>query len=712
MLFSLILFLAIGIVSASQNTTDTGDIGNLIDECKDQGTIKLDEKTYELNPDNETHLYLNKTISIEGTHGKTVIDGKNSTLYLDVEKEPELEYNGTIIIAKDIYDVKNTGKHIIFKNITFKDLNLISRHNMSFLDCKFTNTNFTSKELNNSFDNCVFDKSKIELNQYDIFRYTYYSKIINCTFYNSTVTSKTNIFLQIVGSSRVFMQNSIELINSSLFSSDITLSHYNINMTNLKFHDSNLKGWSDIINITNTSFANPVIDYDYTDINFEKTIITNAEFILQAGYYEKGCKIVLKDSKITNSTFGFDTNIGSRPSNLIIQNSSVDECEIKTADTNIKSHDSNFNKSTIELYLSNLNLYNSIFYNDGNMNDTIKTIIEDSFPTRDENGTFIEKIFIIPVNTSYTSENSYFINNSGKYEINDSDINVDTSYRITFDKNIPHHINENITFNVKDYKGNPVSNFRLTIKNSNNYYTVLIFTDEKGNANYTLEDIGELTLKISYEFPNSHWIYKTNQIQLNLTVNPKISDIKLIKDFKFNKYSNINSFLELKTVSNYTGDLSDIPVIFKVFTGNKYKAYRETTDSNGDVVFEIPTKLDAGTHKIQVIIGKEIMKTTSIKIDKARTIVKAPKVTNKYKKSRYFKVTIKNKETKKMLSNVKVKIKVFTGKKFKTYTAKTNKKGKATINTKNLKIGTHKVVISSANNNYKISAKSAIKIKK
>ena len=80
MLFSLILFLAIGIVSASQNTTDTGDIGNLIDECKDQGTIKLDEISYELNPDNETHLYLNKTISIEGTHGKTVIDGKNSTL--------------------------------------------------------------------------------------------------------------------------------------------------------------------------------------------------------------------------------------------------------------------------------------------------------------------------------------------------------------------------------------------------------------------------------------------------------------------------------------------------------------------------------------------------------------------------------------------------------------------------------------------------------
>lgn len=698
-------------MSASENTTDTEDITNLIDGCEDKSTIKLDEKTYELNSE-ETHLYLNKSFSIEGVADKTIIDGKNSTLFLDVEKEPEEDYNGTIMIAKYIYDVKNTGKHIIFKNITFKNLNLISRHNMDFLDCKFINTNFTSKELNNSFENCVFDKSKIELNQYDMFRYKYYSKIINCTFYNSTVTSKTNIFLQIDGSSRVFMKNSIDLINSSFFNSDISLSHYNINMTNLKFHNSNLKGWSDIINITNTSSANIVINYGYSDINFEKTIFNNAEFKFQAGYYAKGCKIVLNNSKIRNSTFGFDSNIGSRQSNLIIQNSSIDECEIKTADTNIETNNSAFNKSHVELYLSNLKLYNSIFYNDGNINDTIKTIIEESIPTRDENGTFVEKYVIVPMNTSYTSENSYLINNSGKYEINGSDINVDTSYRITFDKNITYHLNENITFNVKDYKGNPVSNFRLSIKNPNDLYTVYIFTDENGNANYTLENIGELTLKISFETFNFHWTSNRNSLQVNLTVNPKISDIKLIKDFKFNKYSNINSFLEVKTVSNYTGDLSDISVIFKVFTGAKYKIYRETTDSDGNVVFEIPTKLDAGAHKIQVIVAKEIVKTTSIKIDKARTIVKAPKVTNKYKKSRYFKVTIKNKETKKMISNVKVKIKVFTGKKFKTYTVKTNKKGIAKINTKNLKKGTHKVVISSGNNNYKISAKSAIKIKK
>jgi hypothetical protein len=65
-----------------------------------------------------------------------------------------------------------------------------------------------------------------------------------------------------------------------------------------------------------------------------------------------------------------------------------------------------------------------------------------------------------------------------------------------------------------------------------------------------------------------------------------------------------------------------------------------------------------------------------------------------------------------MLSNVKIKIKVFTGKKYKTYSVKTNKKGIAKINTKKLKIGNHKVIISSGNKNYSISGKSLIKIKK
>lgn len=696
-------------VAASENTTDNEDIEDLIDECEDQGIVKLEEKTYELNPDNETHLYLNKSVYIEGTGDRTIIDGKHSTLYLDVKKEPEPEPGEVVVIGKDALDVRNTGSHIVFKNITFKDLKLISRHKMDFLDCKFINTNFTSKELDNSFDNCVFNESKIELNVYDAFGYRYYAKIINSTFYNSKITSNAHFLIELVGSSRAFMQNGIDLVNTSLISSDVTLSHYNINISSSKFRNSNLKGWSDNVNISNTSLSNPKIDFDYSDIAFEQTNLNNAELKFQAGYYAKGCKVVLNESNFNNTTFVFNENIGSAQSNFMVQNSSVYGCEIKTDDTNIEVDNSTFNKTAMELYFSNLNMKNSVFYNDGSIADTIKTVTEESHIAW-ENNKQIEISYPCFVNTTYNAENTYFINNSGKYEIKSQDINVDNIH-ITFDDTKRYYVNDNITFNVKDNKGNPISNFRISIKNPNDNFTVLLFTDENGNANYTLENAGKLNLELYCEPMEFNFKHNAISMQVNLTVNPKISDIKLIKEIKSNKYSKINGFLEVKTISNYTGDLSGLTIVFKVFTGKNFKTYTKKTDSNWKAVLKIPQKLEVGKHKIVVVADGKIMKTTSITIQKADTIVKAPKVTGKFKKSKYFKVTIKNKETKKLLSNVKVKIKVFTGKKFKTYTVKTNKKGLAKINTKTLKTGRHKVIVSSGNNNYKISAKSLITIK-
>lgn len=78
---------------------------------------------------------------------------------------------------------------------------------------------------------------------------------------------------------------------------------------------------------------------------------------------------------------------------------------------------------------------------------------------------------------------------------------------------------------------------------------------------------------------------------------------------------------------------------------------------------------------------------------KASTIIKAPSVINKYHKNSYFKVLVKHKTTKKAVSGLKVKIKVFTGKKYTVYTVKTNSKGYALMNTKSLSKGNHKVII-------------------
>ena len=154
----------------------------------------------------------------------------------------------------------------------------------------------------------------------------------------------------------------------------------------------------------------------------------------------------------------------------------------------------------------------------------------------------------------------------------------------------------------------------------------------------------------------------------------------------------------------------------KVFTGKSSKTYSVVTKANGIATFTLASKLAIGTHKVEITSSSadyNVKKTTSsIKVAKAKTTVSAPKVTAKVKKSKYFKVTVKNKATKKVVKNIKVKVKVYTGKKFKTYTVKTNSKGLAKLNTKSLKVGKHKVVVSSGNSKYVISAKSVITIKK
>ena len=91
----------------------------------------------------------------------------------------------------------------------------------------------------------------------------------------------------------------------------------------------------------------------------------------------------------------------------------------------------------------------------------------------------------------------------------------------------------------------------------------------------------------------------------------------------------------------------------------------------------------------------------------------AEKLTAKKGAKKYFQVTVKNTKTKKVIKGVKLTLKVYTGKKYKTYTVKSNSKGIAKLNVKSLTVGTHKVVVNSANKYCVAKAKtSTIKITK
>ena len=140
---------------------------------------------------------------------------------------------------------------------------------------------------------------------------------------------------------------------------------------------------------------------------------------------------------------------------------------------------------------------------------------------------------------------------------------------------------------------------------------------------------------------------------------------------------------------------------------NKYYNYTGTTDSNGSVQLKVTLK--PGTYKV-VISGYDkgySAKALTSQIKVSKSPIKMAPTSLKVKKGKYFKVKVTSTKTKKVLSGIKVKVKVYTGKKYKTYTIKTNKKGIASLKISQ-KVGKHKVVLSPGSPTY-YSAKALTK---
>ncbi len=140
------------------------------------------------------------------------------------------------------------------------------------------------------------------------------------------------------------------------------------------------------------------------------------------------------------------------------------------------------------------------------------------------------------------------------------------------------------------------------------------------------------------------------------------------------------------------------------------KTYSSKTNSLG--VASIKLKIhQAGNYKCLVsFAGDSSYYEKSIyfklRVKKTNTKVKAPKVTGTHGTTKYFKITVKNMKNK-AVKNLKLKVKVAG----KTYKIKTNSKGMAKFNIKNLKKGTHKVVINSKNSKFYVKKTSKVKIK-
>lgn len=201
-------------------------------------------------------------------------------------------------------------------------------------------------------------------------------------------------------------------------------------------------------------------------------------------------------------------------------------------------------------------------------------------------------------------------------------------------------------------------------------------------------------------------------------------NMKAIKLFKLTASNVVSAVTQNKDiVVKLTSPITSKPISnFRLESEYRYSHFISytsgITDKNG--VASMSPPIDAKINKKTITIqwysetfwqGFATTKITYT-VTKIPTKVSAPKVTFKHKKSKYFKVTVKSKLDKKAVKGIKIKVKVYTGKKSKTYTLKTNGKGLAKLNTKKLKVGKHKVKISSTDKWFSVSGNSVIKIKK
>lgn len=175
---------------------------------------------------------------------------------------------------------------------------------------------------------------------------------------------------------------------------------------------------------------------------------------------------------------------------------------------------------------------------------------------------------------------------------------------------------------------------------------------------------------------------------------------------------------KIKLVDSKKKPLSKTKILLKIYTGKKSKKVSVWTNAKGIATYNTKS-LKAGTHKVVVSLADNTYNfktvSSSIKVVKQTPLIIFAKKST-MDEGALLSILVLNKKTKKQINGVKLKLLIYTGKKFKTITIKTKKfqkvNGMAGYATNQLSVGTHKVKIMPANIKYSGSKKTSMTIKK
>jgi predicted outer membrane repeat protein len=173
------------------------------------------------------------------------------------------------------------------------------------------------------------------------------------------------------------------------------------------------------------------------------------------------------------------------------------------------------------------------------------------------------------------------------------------------------------------------------------------------------------------------------------------ADLKLSQEGIYYQDKTLRVILKNKD----TGNGVSARLILKFSNG---KTVLIDTSSNGAAAYDLP--FDEGSYSVTASVDSDVIicdsqSLSGITIEKAPIKISASKLTTIYKSGKYFKVKVINSMTNQPMKNIALNLKVYTGKSFKPYGIVTDENGIATFSSSKLAVGSHKVIVSSANGN-------------
>ena len=275
---------------------------------------------------------------------------------------------------------------------------------------------------------------------------------------------------------------------------------------------------------------------------------------------------------------------------------------------------------------------------------------------------------------------------------------------------------ENLIISLADQNLNPVIGKEIIVSlvesdNNLNLNPVKLLLDENGSSKFIL-DLPEGNYKFLVSF-NGDSYYKPSNSTFTVNVTKRNSPHFIVEDTLIKG----DEFKVVLIDDNYNA-IANKAIKFVVSLNNKVVMTKTaTTNANGEAKLAGLSKLGNGNYTVKIVFGDDYYKDSSltkkitIKRDEPKKIVK--KATKLYVPKKTFKA---KKKVKKLTATLKAGKKVIKGKKIvfivnkKKYTAKTNKKGVATVKIKLSKRKTYKVTVKFAGDKYYKASKKTSKV--